>query len=155
MQPSGAYKPVTRFAAFINVADLMMMFRSIADVVQKTDLRGLLTLPRIRTGQRQLITAEASPAFKDYQKHLARRIEAIEARTGRVQKGDDILLSVITDGRHAAIDMRLVWSDSGDEPDEQAQQADRQRAPHLERDGGPDLSPRPTARRIRSRARDR
>ena len=116
LQPSGAYKPVTRFAAFINVADLMMMFRSIADVVQKTDLRGLLTLPRIRTGQRQLVTAEASPAFKDYQRHLARRIEAIEARTGSVQKGDDILLSVITDGRHAAIDMRLVWPDSDDEP---------------------------------------
>ena len=116
LQPSGAYKPVTRFAAFINVADLMMMFRSIADVVQKTDLRDLLTLPRIRGGQRHLVTAEASPAFKDYQKHLARRIEAIEARTGRVQKGDDILLSVITDGRHAAIDMRLVRSASGDEP---------------------------------------
>ena len=63
---------MTRFAAFINVADLMMMFRSVADVVQKTDLRGLLTLPRIRGGQRQIITAEASPAFKDYQQHLAR-----------------------------------------------------------------------------------
>jgi N12 class adenine-specific DNA methylase len=116
LQPSGAYKPVTRFASFINVADLMMMFRSIADVVQKADLRGLLTLPRIRTGQRQLVTAEASPAFKDYQQHLARRIEAIEARTGKAQKGDDILLSVITDGRHAAIDMRLVWHGSEDEP---------------------------------------
>jgi len=116
LQPSGAYKPVTRFAAFINVADLMMMFRSVADVVQKTDLRGLLTLPRIRTGQRQLITAAASPAFKDYQKHLARRIEAIESRKGKVQKGDDILLSVITDGRHAAIDTRLVWHGSENEP---------------------------------------
>lgn len=116
LQPSGAYKPVTRFAAFINVADLMMMFRSVADVVQKADLRGYLALPRIRGGQRQLITAEASPAFKDYQRHLARRIAAIEARTGRLQKGDDILLSVITDGRHAAIDLRLVWPDSGDEP---------------------------------------
>jgi hypothetical protein len=116
LQPSGAYKPVTRFAAFINVADLMMMFRSIADVVQKTDLRGLLTLPRLRTGQRQLVTAAASPAFRDYQQHLAERIAAIEARTGKVQKGDDILLSVITDGRHAAIDMRLVRSGSADEP---------------------------------------
>jgi len=116
LQPSGAYKPVTRFAAFINVADLMMMFRSVADVVQKSDLRGLLTLPRIRSGQRQLITAEASPAFKGYQRHLAQRIEAIEARKGKVQKGDDILLSVITDGRHAAIDMRLVWHGSDDEP---------------------------------------
>jgi N12 class adenine-specific DNA methylase/adenine-specific DNA methylase len=116
LQPSGTYKPVTRFAAFINVADLMMMFRAVADVVQKADLRGYLALPRIRGGQRQLVTAEASPAFKDYQRHLARRIEAIEARTGRVQKGDDILLSVITDGRHAAIDMRLVWPASADEP---------------------------------------
>src|SRR5580692_11869525 len=116
LQPSGAYKPVTRFAAFINVADLMMMFRSVADVVQKSDLRGLLTLPRIRGGQRQLITSVASPAFKDYQRHLAQRIEAIESRKGKVQKGDDILLSVITDGRHAAIDMRLVWHGSDDEP---------------------------------------
>ena len=87
LQPSGAYKPVTRFAAFINVADLMMMFRSVADVVQKSDLRGLLTLPRIRGGQRQLITAEASPAFKDYQRHLAQRIEAIESRKGKVAEG--------------------------------------------------------------------
>jgi N12 class adenine-specific DNA methylase len=116
LQPSGAYKPVTRFAAFINVADLMMVFRSVADVVQRADLRGLLTRPRIRTGQRQLVTAEASPAFKDHQKHLAKRIEAIEARKGKIQKGDDILLSVITDGRHAAIDMRLVWHGSNDEP---------------------------------------
>jgi len=116
LQPSGAYKPVTRFASFINVADLMMMFRSVADVVQKTDLRGLLTLPRIHGGQRQLVTAEASPAFRDYQKHLAQRIAAIENRKGKAQKGDDILLSVITDGRHAAIDMRLVWSGSDDEP---------------------------------------
>lgn len=116
LQPSGAYKPVTRFASFINVADLMMLFRSVADVVQKSDLRGLLTLPRIRNGQRQLVTAEASPAFRDYQHHLAARIAAIEARKGKAQKGDDILLSVITDGRHAAIDMRLVWSGSDDEP---------------------------------------
>jgi hypothetical protein len=117
LQPSGAYKPVTRFAAFINVADLMMMFRSVADVVQKADLRSQITLPRIRGGERQLVTAEASPAFKDYQQHLAGRIKAIEARTGRVQKGDDILLSVITDGRHAAIDLRLVWHGSDDEPE--------------------------------------
>ena len=33
-----------------------------------------------------------------------------------MQKGDDILLAVITDGRHAAIDMRLVWPASEDEP---------------------------------------
>jgi hypothetical protein len=32
-----SYKSVTHFASFINVADLMMMFRSVADVVQVTE----------------------------------------------------------------------------------------------------------------------
>jgi N12 class adenine-specific DNA methylase len=116
LQPSGTYKPVERFCEFINVPELIDMFRSVADVVLKNDLRGCLALPRIKGGQRQLITAEASDAFRDYQQALAQRIEAIENRTRRVQKGDDILLSVITDGRHSAIDMRLVWPGNDNEP---------------------------------------
>jgi hypothetical protein len=35
-------------------------------------------------------------------------MKAIEKRKGPPKKGDDIMLSVINDGRHAAIDMRLV-----------------------------------------------
>ena len=115
LQPSGAYKPVTRFAEFVNVADLMAMFRSFADVVSKNDLRGYLKLPRIESGQRQIITAEPSRTFKWYQRVLARRIKQIEARKRRPEKGDDILLSVITDGRHAAIDLRFVLEGHQDE----------------------------------------
>ena len=116
LQPSGLYKPATRFAEFVNVPELIAMFRAFADVVQKEDLHHLLKLPRIASGQRQLVTAEPSPAFKAYQRHLAARIKAIEERGGRPEKGDDILLSVITDGRHAAIDLRLVDLSVGDEP---------------------------------------
>jgi len=116
LQPSGAYKPVERFCEFINVPELIDMFRSVADVLLKHDLHGCIDLPRVKGGRRQLITAEASDAFRDYQQVLAERIEAIENRKGRVQKGDDILLSVITDGRHSAIDMRLVWPGNGNEP---------------------------------------
>ena len=108
LQPSGLYKPVTRFAEFVNVADLAAMFRSFADVVSKDDLRRFLTLPTIAGGGRQLVTSEASPAFRWYQRHLAERIEAIEQRRRKPRPGDDILLSVITDGRHAAIDLRFV-----------------------------------------------
>lgn len=115
LQPSGLYRPVTRFAEFINVADLMAMFRSFADVVGKDDLRGYLRLPRIETGRRQIVTAEPSPTFRWYQRVLARRIETIEARKRRPEKGDDILLSVITDGRHAAIDLRFVLEEYEDE----------------------------------------
>ena len=108
LQPSGNYKPVTRFAEFVNVADLIAMFRTTADVVLKHDLRQFMTLPTVRGGKRQIVTAKASPTFKAYQKVLAARIKAIEERTGKPEKGDDILLSVITDGRHAAIDLRFV-----------------------------------------------
>ena len=117
LQPSGAYKPVERFCEFINVPELIDMFRSVADVLLKDDLHGYLNLPAIRGGRRQLITAPASPAFRSYQKVLAQRIEDIRNRTRRPQKGDDILLAVITDGRHAAIDMRLVWPGNSNEPD--------------------------------------
>lgn len=48
---------------------------------------------------------------------LAERIKAIEEREGPPQPGDDILLSVITDGRHAAIDLRLVDADNDNEAD--------------------------------------
>ena len=39
---------------------------------------------------------------------LAAQIAAIEQRGGKPEKGDDILLSVITNGQHAGIDMRFV-----------------------------------------------
>ena len=45
LQPSGAYKPVDRFCAFINVPELIQMFRSVADVVLKDELRFCLRLP--------------------------------------------------------------------------------------------------------------
>jgi N12 class adenine-specific DNA methylase len=108
LQPGGQYKPLTRFAQLINVPELVAMFRSYADVVQRKDLKELIALPRIAGGQREIITGEATANFKHCQKRLAERIQAIEERHGKAQPGDDIILSVIGDGRHAAIDVRLV-----------------------------------------------
>jgi hypothetical protein len=91
-----------------NVPELIDVFRHFADVVQKSNLREHLKLRRMAGGKRQLVTAEATPMFRAYQKVLDQRIKAIESRKLRPEKGDDILLSVIGDGRHAAIDLRLV-----------------------------------------------
>lgn len=115
LQPSGSYKPVTRFCEFVNVADLMAMYRSVADVVLKDDLRHYVRLPTVRGGKREIVVARSGAPFKAYQRVLAQRIKAIEQRSGRPQKGDDILLSVITDGRHSAIDLRFVDPAMGDE----------------------------------------
>ncbi|AVH45562.1 lactate dehydrogenase [Agrobacterium tumefaciens] len=117
LQPSGKYKPVSRFASFVNVPELIAMFRAFADVVMPEDLRQYVKVPEIATGKRQILTAAPTPAFKTYQRILETRIKAIEEREGPAQPGDDILLSVITDGRHAAIDLRLVMPAMGNEPD--------------------------------------
>lgn len=117
IQPSGKYKPVSRFASFVNVPELIAMFRSFADVVTPEDLRDYVKVPDISTGRRQILTAKPTQAFKNYQTILDARIKAIEMREGPAQPGDDILLSVITDGRHAAIDLRLVDADNDNEPD--------------------------------------
>ncbi|MBP2449808.1 DEAD/DEAH box helicase family protein [Rhizobium leguminosarum] len=117
LQPSGKYKPVSRFASFVNVPELISMFRSFADVVMPADLHQYVKVPAISTGRRQILTAEPTPAFKAYQQVLDARIKAIEMRDGPAQPGDDILLSVITDGRHAAIDLRLVDVESDNESD--------------------------------------
>ncbi|WP_454919023.1 helicase-related protein [Xanthobacter sediminis] len=116
LQPSGKYKPVTRFARFVNVPELIAMFRSFADVVMPTDLRDYVKVPEISGGKRQIITVPPSAAFKAYQRLLDARITAIEQRDRPPEPGDDILLSVITDGRHAAIDLRLVDPDNDNEP---------------------------------------
>ncbi|TCQ01783.1 N12 class adenine-specific DNA methylase [Rhizobium sp. PP-F2F-G36] len=117
LQPSGKYKPVTRFSQFVNVPELIAMFRSFADVVMPADLRQYVRVPAVSTGGRRIVTAGATPAFRAYQRLLDARITEIEQRNGPPQPGDDILLSVITDGRHAAIDLRLVDPDADDEPD--------------------------------------
>jgi N12 class adenine-specific DNA methylase/adenine-specific DNA methylase len=117
LQPNGKYKPVTRFATFVNVPELIAMFRSFADVVMPEDLREYVKVPALATGARQIRTSKPSAAFKRYQALLDARIKAIEQREGPPEPGDDILLSVITDGRHAAIDLRLVDPDNDNEPD--------------------------------------
>ncbi len=117
LQPNAKYKPVTRFATFVNVPELIAMFRSFADVVMPEDLRAYVKVPALATGTRQIRTSKPSAAFKRYQVLLDQRIKAIEQREGPPEPGDDILLSVITDGRHAAIDLRLVDPDNDNEPD--------------------------------------
>ena len=116
LQPSGRYKPVSRFASFVNVPELISMFRSFADVVMPRDLQHYVKVPAISTGQRQILTSKPTQAFKTYQLLLDARITEIEKRDRPPEPGDDILLSVITDGRHAAIDLRLVDADNDNEP---------------------------------------
>ncbi|WP_370641499.1 LAGLIDADG family homing endonuclease [Halorhodospira sp. 9622] len=113
---AGNYKSVTRFAKFVNVPELSNMVRQNMDVVTSQQLGEYVTRPRLRGGKRQMNLAERSEALVEYQAKLAARMEAIERRKGPPEPGDDIMLSVINDGRHAAIDMRLADREVSEDP---------------------------------------
>lgn len=106
--PAGGYKPQTRFAKFVNVPELSAMVRQVMDVVSSKQLEQYVVRPKIKGGKRQMILAHAGPELEEFQERLKTRMDAIAKRKGPPRKGDDILLSVIGDGRKAAIDMRLI-----------------------------------------------
>ncbi|MBN2760868.1 MAG: PLxRFG domain-containing protein [Rhodobacteraceae bacterium] len=106
--PAGGYKQVTRFSKFVNTPELSLMVRQVMDIVSGPDLEQYVTRPKLKGGKRNLVVVDPTPEVKRFQEGLAARMEIISQRKGPVQKGDDILLSVINDGRLAAIDMRLV-----------------------------------------------
>ena len=106
--PAGGYKQVTRFSKFVNTPELSLMVRQVMDIVSGPDLEQYVTRPKLKGGKRNLVVVDPTPEVKSFQQGLAARMEIIANRKGPVQKGDDILLSVINDGRLAAIDMRLV-----------------------------------------------
>lgn len=105
LAPDGSgYRMHTRFAKFINLPELLSMFRTVSDV-QTADM---LDLPRpsVTSGKPQVIAAPASEPLKAYIKTLTERAERLRSR--RVDPSEDNMLKITGDGRKAALDMRLV-----------------------------------------------
>jgi hypothetical protein len=107
LAPDGSgYRMHTRFAKFINMPELLSMFRTFADV-QTADM---LNLPRptVAGGRPQIAAAPASEPLKAFIKTLTDRAERL--RTVRIDPSIDNMLKITGDGRKAALDMRLVDS---------------------------------------------
>ena len=106
--PAGTYQPVTRFSKFVNLPELYKMVGGVMDIVTPKQLEQYVVRPQLKGGRREFHLAPRTPILDRYQEMLHNRMLAIKARKGPPQKGDDILLSVINDGRHSAIDPRMV-----------------------------------------------
>ena len=114
LAPDGSgYRMHTRFAKFVNLPELLSMFRSFADV-QTADM---LKLPRpdIEGGKPHVVAAPASPELKAFVQTLVDRAQRL--RGGGVDPRVDNMLKITGDGRKAALDMRLVGREAGDEVD--------------------------------------
>lgn len=118
----GTYESVTRFARLVNIPELYKMVGSVMDIVTPTELGQYVTRPAVAGGQRQLHLAPRSDWLLAFQQRLADRVKAIRDRRGPPTKGDDILLSVINDGRLAALDPRLIDPRLPPDPDSKLNQ---------------------------------
>ncbi len=120
LAPDGSgYRMHTRFARFINVPELMQMFRQVADIQTQAMLK--LPVPDLRGGKPTVISAPCSPQLKAIVQSLVERAEAL--RTGRVDPREDNMLLVTTDGRKAALDLRLHDPRLPDHPDSKVNKA--------------------------------
>jgi hypothetical protein len=120
LAPDGSgYRLHTRFARFINVPELMQQFRQVADIQTQPMLK--LPVPELRSGKPMVISATCSPELKEIVQSLVERAEAL--RTGRVDPREDNMLLVTTDGRKAALDLRLHDPSLPDHPDSKVNQA--------------------------------
>ncbi len=113
LSPDGAgYRLNTRFARFINVPELMQMFRQSADV----QTAAMLNLPRPKLdGEKPTIrNAPATPELKAFVQELAARADRL--KNGRVDPSEDNMLKITSEGRKAALNLRLMKPETPDEP---------------------------------------
>ncbi len=118
MTPTGdSYRLHSRFARFTNVPEMLRMWHTFADVKTQGDLN--LPIPELAAredGRRlpQTIVVPASPQVAEYVRTLGERAEAVHGRA--VAPEEDNMLKISTDGRKAALDMRLVAQQPPSEP---------------------------------------
>lgn len=104
--PDGSsWKTVLRFANFINVPELITMFRSFADVKNEEDLN--LPKPELETGNRIIISAKPSVELKHYVKEVITK-RVMQIKNGLVKPDVDNMLVITNDMRKASLDYRLI-----------------------------------------------
>ncbi len=114
LSPDGSgYRLQHRFARFVNVPELMQQFRQVADVQTAEMLK--LPIPKLDTGRPIVVSAPCNPRLKKFVEHLVQRTERIKG--GKIHPAVDNMLKITSEGRFAALDMRLVFPAVPDEPD--------------------------------------
>lgn len=102
LAPSGqGYKAKTRFAKFVNLPELLTMYRSFADV-QTADMVKL----DVPEAERKIVNLKPSDAVLELAEEIAERAERIH--DGSVDPHEDNMLKVTSDGKKLALDPRCM-----------------------------------------------
>lgn len=106
------YAMKSRPSAFNNLPELSQLFREFADVQGADDVfpkppdGSRPRLPPVIGGAPKLVVVDPTTAQLAYTRHLVGRGEAVRAR--RVTPEEDNILKIFTEGRTAAVDLRLL-----------------------------------------------
>lgn len=123
----GRYKTVSRFSRFVNIPELMSTIRKVWDIQTASMLEeaGILVkgknLPMIKGGKPQMIIGSARPELKEYIKTLVKRADELKGK--KVEKGQDNMLVILSDGIKASLDMRLIDATLPADPDSKVEKA--------------------------------
>ncbi len=107
ISPDGSsLRPRSRFAKFVNLPELVQMYRAFSDI-QTADM---LDLPRpaLEGGKAQTVACPMSEEQCELQAELIRRYDRI--RSEKVDPREDNALAITTDGRKLALDGRMLQS---------------------------------------------
>ena len=103
---TSGYRLATRFAKFHNLPELTAMLSQIADFHQVDISAGI---PDFEDYSDSVITK--TKQFSIYLEDISKRAECV--RKGGISRTDDNMLKITTDGRKAALDLRLVEPNAG------------------------------------------
>lgn len=129
---AGEYKPVTRFAEFVNLPELMQISGQTIDIQRVENLPpvkmpdGTMRAAIVRPHRHdKVVAAPHSDSMQRLMDSLKERAMKVKQRHGPPMKGDDNMLTICTDGRKGAIDMRLLDPNAPDDPNSKVNMAVR------------------------------
>lgn len=113
LAPEGTgYRFKNRFAKFVNLPELMTLFKNIADI-QTPDMLNL-PVPKLKEGKYNIIISEATEEIKEVMREFAVRAEKI--RNGDGKPWEDNMLKVTNEARQLGLDPRLLNHDAENYP---------------------------------------
>lgn len=102
----GGMRMHSRLSQYINMPELSAIFRQVADVQTADMLVDVLKRPLIQGGKPEAVKAERNAILEEIIDGLQERARRV--RSGAVDKSTDNMLNIVTDGRKAATDIRLI-----------------------------------------------
>ncbi|MBR6727660.1 MAG: DEAD/DEAH box helicase family protein [Clostridia bacterium] len=103
---TASYRMVTRFSRFHNLPELTAILSSVSDFYENCEDG---SIPRFK-GYTDVLVGK-TPALADYLKEISHRADSV--RAGKVKRTEDNMLQITSDGRKAALDIRLVEPKAG------------------------------------------